>query len=103
MPEAITEKKIDRVDEFRKIIKSGEDRVDAGTEDCTKWLFEHKGSCTGCPSDLGCMKLVQLLRLQLPNGLPEKRIIEHMTDVLNARTVEGAKDAYCPHKVQNLD
>jgi hypothetical protein len=94
MPVAVIEKKVSRVDEFRKLIEGNGDKVLAS--DCTKWLSEHHCSCAGCPSDLGCTKLLQMLRLQLPNNLPEERINDLMKGILNARTTKEATEIYRP-------
>lgn len=99
----ITEEKVDTVAEFKEIIISGGDRVERSTKTCFTWLSEHQGSCDNCPSDLGCKKLVQLMRLRLPTDLPDQQIDAHMDDILNARTDREVREAFCLPKVHCLD
>lgn len=79
------------LNQLKRIIESrGGDKIDIDIKDCDYHLSTHNGSCIRCSSRLGCVKLAQLLRLQLLIPFSDKVAIEHMEDVLKARTVQEA-------------
>jgi len=94
MVEDFDEKGLYVLNQLKNLIRKHGGRVDSGNSDCIAWMSEHNGSCAGCSSNLGCTKLTQLLRLQLPVNLEEKQVIELMKGVLKAQTVEGVVEAY---------
>jgi len=49
---------------YQNLVRQLGDRVDIHTQVCVEWKLEHK-NCGGCPSELGCSKVVTLLLVSM--------------------------------------
>ena len=89
-------------DSMQELVSARGDKVSIHTQECILWKLEHS-NCFGCPSELGCGKVVHLMLLMMlpmmykPSNFEDfqkmqQRITELQDRVLQAQTADELKE-----------
>jgi hypothetical protein len=75
------------------LIELNGETVSINTRLCVEWKAYHLGDCTGCPSELGCRKIINMFSLIALYELGEdvfgeKGLLGNLEIILAAKSVE---------------
>ena len=88
-------------EDIQKLVEQNGDKVGLDTQECVIWKLKHP-NCFGCPSELGCGKVVHIMLLMMipmtykPNSFDDfskmhQRISELQVQVLKTDNLETLK------------
>ena len=92
----MTDNKETTMDFVRELVALNGDKVQQGTQECKEWGTKHK-NCSGCQSELGCSKMVQIgLIILASNENNGDKIQELIDKSLTAKTANDLKTIPIP-------